>query len=495
MSIEVQEIPFHETFRDSVATISKEGKRNFIHPKKPVGKFYNLRTWFSVFYLVVFFTLPFIKVNGAPLLMINILERKFILFGLIFWPQDFFIFGIGMVTFIVFIIVFTVVFGRIFCGWACPQTIFMEMIFRKIEYLIDGDATRQKQLQAMPWTAKKIQKRALKFIIFFLLSFIIANFFLAYLISMDQVLGYITNPAAHVPTLIALLVFTTVFFLVYWWFREQACIVVCPYGRLQGVLLDKNSIVVAYDRLRGEPRGKLANQKEKHEEGHDCANCKGGCKSLADKFTPQIKTGDCIDCFACVRVCPTGIDIRNGTQLECINCTACIDACDAIMISIHKPVGLIRYASENSITKRVQLQFSPRIKAYTAVLTLLLSLLVFLLVSRTDLDATLMRTAGMTYTSLPDGRIENLYSLKLANKTHKDIAIRLKLENIPGEITIVGSSNMVVKQEDYSNLQFFVKLKRNEVKGWKTPLLIGLYQNEKKIKTISAKFIGPEVYE
>ncbi len=494
----VQNIPDNESFRDSVATISKEGKRNFINPKKPTGRFYNLRTWFSIFYLVVFFTLPFIKVNGAPFLMINILERKFILFGLIFWPQDFFIFGIGMVTFIVFVILFTVVFGRIFCGWACPQTIFMEMVFRKIEYWIDGDATQQKQLRVMPWNTKKIKKRSIKFILFFLLSFLIANFFLAYLISMDELLGYISNPASHVATLISLLVFTTVFFFVYWWFREQACIVVCPYGRLQGVLLDKNSIVVAYDRLRGEPRGKLAKQDGHHDEGHDkCGSCNGNgsCNSVAETFLPEIKTGDCIDCFACVRVCPTGIDIRNGTQLECVNCTACIDACDAIMTNIHKPAGLIRYASENSITEGVQLKFSSRIKAYTAVLVLLISLLVFLLVSRTDLDATLMRTTGMTYTALPDGRIENLYSLKLANKTHKDIAISLKLENIAGEITIVGSSNLVVKHEDYNNLQFFVRLKRSEVKSWKTPLVIGLYENDKKIKTISAKFIGPETYE
>lgn len=494
-----QEILVKETFRDSVATITKDGKRNFIHPKKPAGKLYNLRTWFSVFYLLVFFTLPFIKVNGEPLLMINILERKFILFGLIFWPQDFFIFGIGMVTFIVFVILFTVVFGRIFCGWACPQTIFMEMVFRKIEYLIDGDATQQKQLQAMPWNSKKILKRASKFLIFFLLSFIIANFFLAYLISMDELLGYITNPATHVPTLISLLIFTTVFFFVYWWFREQACIVVCPYGRLQGVLLDKNSIVVAYDRLRGESRGKLAKQNEHHhDEAHEkCIGCKGNgsCKSLAEKFAPVVQIGDCIDCFACVRVCPTGIDIRNGTQLECINCTACIDACDAIMTGVHKPTGLIRYASENSIVNKVPLKFTARIKAYTAVLALLISLLGFLLISRTDLDATLMRTAGMTYSSLQDGRIANLYSLKLANKTHKDIAISLRLENISGEINIVGSSSLVVKHEDYNNLQFFVKLNRKDIKTWKTPLEIGLYENNKKIKTITAKFIGPEVYE
>ena len=482
-----------ESFRDSVATISKEGKRNFINPRKPRGRLYNLRTRFSIFYLIVFFTLPFIKVNGEPLLMLNVLERKFIIFGMVFWPQDFFIFGIAMLTFVVFVILFTVVFGRIFCGWACPQTIFMEMVFRKIEYWIDGDSGNQKQLKAMPWNAEKTRKRVIKFIIFFAISFIIANFFLAYLISMDQVLGYLKDPSAHIGTLISLLIFTSVFFFVYWWFREQACIVVCPYGRLQGVLLDKNSIVVAYDHKRGEPRGKL---KKKDDHDCKCVDCKddGACKSITAKFEAYIPQGDCIDCLACVRVCPTGIDIRNGTQLECINCTACIDACDTIMTSVHKPKGLIRYASENSITTGVKLKFTTRIKAYTAVLSLLLSLLVFLLVSRTDLDARLMRTAGMTYTSLPDGRISNLYNLKLANKTHKDIPFTLKLENIPGEIELVGSSSLIVKKEDYSHLQFFVKLNRVDVKGWKTQLKIGMYENNKKIKTVTANFIGPEIY-
>lgn len=493
-----------EIFRDSVATISKEGKRNFINPKKPKGRLYNLRTRFSIFYLIVFFTLPFIKVNGEPLLMLNVLERKFIIFGMIFWPQDFFIFGIGMLTFILFVILFTVAFGRIFCGWACPQTIFMEMVFRKIEYLIDGDSAKQKALKAMPWNTEKITKRSLKFVIFFGISFIIANFFLAYLISMDKLIQDITHPAESVGTLISLMGFTTVFFFVYWWFREQACIVVCPYGRLQGVLLDKNSIVVAYDYKRGEPRGKLSrNDNPKTEDGHDCkcTDCKndGACKGAA-KMLSEIQPvavpehGDCIDCFACVRVCPTGIDIRNGTQLECVNCTACIDACDAIMTSVHKPTGLIKYASENSIKNKVSLTFNRRIKAYTAVLSALIILLVFLLVSRTDLDARLMRTAGMTYTSLPDGRVSNLYNLKLANKTHKDIPVELKLENVPGEITLINSIHPVIKKEDYTNIQFFVKLKRENLTGWKTQLKIGLYGPEGKIKSITAKFIGPEVY-
>lgn len=463
------------SFRDSVATISKEGKRNFINPKRPKGRLYNLRTYFSIFYLIVFFSLPFIKVNDEPLFMLNVLERKFIIFGMIFWPQDFFIFGIAMLTFVVFVILFTVVFGRIFCGWACPQTIFMEMVFRKIEYWLDGDAAKQKQLKSMPWNGEKIRKRVVKFLVFFLLSFIIANFFLAYLISMDKLIADIKDPAANIGTLVSLLIFTSIFFFVYWWFREQACIVVCPYGRLQGVLLDKNSIVVAYDYKRGEPREKF--RKESEEDNNETHH-----------------VGDCIDCFACVRVCPTGIDIRNGTQMECVNCTACSDACDAIMEGVQKPKGLVRYASDNSISNGVQLKFTRRIKAYSIVLTLLLGLLTFLLFSRNDLDVRLMRTTGMTYTSLPDGRISNLYNLKLANKTHKDIPIELKLENLPGEITQVGSSSLVVKKEDYSAIQFFVKLNRSDVKSWKTEIRVGLYTNGKKIKTVSARFIGPEIY-
>ncbi|MBK6381602.1 MAG: cytochrome c oxidase accessory protein CcoG [Chitinophagaceae bacterium] len=490
---ETTDIIDEESFRDSVATISSDGHRNFINPKKPKGKLYNLRTWFSIGYLIVFFTLPFIKVHEAPLFMFNILERKFIFFGVTFWPQDFFIFAIGFLTFMVFIILFTVVFGRVFCGWACPQTIFMEMVFRKIEYWIDGDSAQQKKLRAMPWNGEKIRKRTTKFITFFAISFLIANFFLAYLIGMDELIGDIKNPGAHTGTLISLLVFTTVFFFVYWWFREQVCLVVCPYGRLQGVLLDKNSIVVAYDHQRGEPRGKL-----KKADDHDCkcTDCKedGACKSITAKLEAITRQGDCIDCFACVRVCPTAIDIRNGTQLECVNCTACIDACDDIMVKVDKPKGLIRYASENSITNGVKLKLNRRIKAYTAVLMLLLSLLVFLLTSRTDLDVTLMRTSGMTYTTLPDGRLSNLYNLKLANKTHKDIDFSLKLENMPGEIELVGSGRLNVKKGDYSHLQFFVKLNKQEVKNWKTEVKIGVYEGTVKIKTIKAKFIVPEMY-
>jgi len=457
-----------ETFRDSVATISKQGTRNYIFPKKPNGRFYNWRTLTSIIYLAVFFTLPFIKVNEEPLFLFNVIQRKFIFFGQIFWPQDFFIFAIGLLTFIVFVILFTVVFGRVFCGWACPQTIFMEMVFRKIEYWLDGDAHQQKKLKELPWNAYKIRKRATKMAVFYFISFIIANFFLAYIIGMDSVLAMVHEGiSANLATFISLLGFASVFFFVYYWFREQVCIVVCPYGRLQGVLLDKKSIIVAYDYVRGEPRGKLTKD-----------------------YTIAEDKGDCIDCHACVRVCPTGIDIRNGTQLECVNCTACIDACDDIMEKINKPLGLIRYESEENIAHSKKSKINWRLAGYSFVLTLLLGFLVVLLLTRDDVDARILRTAGQMYQSLPDGRISNLYNIKLINKTRKDIPVSLKLENMDGEITVV-TKNLVVPAESYFQTPFFVKIARPLITKRKTPIVLGVFQGNKKIETINTTFLGP----
>jgi cytochrome c oxidase accessory protein FixG len=432
ISASEKEAILDQTFRDSVGTIDQKGKRKYIFPKKPKGWFTDRRTFASIVYLIVFFTLPWIKMNGEPFIMINVLKRKFIIFGQIFGPQDFFIFALAMITFIVFIILFTSIFGRIFCGWACPQTIFMEMVFRKIEYWIDGDSNKQQQLKAMPWNAFKIRKRAIKIIVFYLISFIIANYFMAYLISMDEVLRYVHEGiGVHASTFIALLIFTSIFFFVYYWFREQVCIVVCPYGRLQGVLLDKNSIVVAYDYVRGEPRGKVSEQ----------------------------KTGDCIDCKACVRVCPTGIDIRNGTQLECINCTACIDACDEIMEAVDRPKQLIRYASENNIAKKETLKITTRIKGYSFLLLAIASALFIMLATRDAVDITILRTQGMIYQSLPNGYIGNLYSARMFNKTHKDIEVSLSIPEEEGSIEVIGKKPQITK-ESYTVITFLVKKKK-----------------------------------
>ena len=457
-----------DEFRDSVGTITKEGNRNWIFAKKPKGNFYTARTIVSVIYLLIFFSLPWIKVNDEPLFLINMFERKFIFFGMIFWPQDFFVFALAMLTFLVFVVLFTVVFGRIFCGWVCPQTIFMEMVFRKIEYWIDGDSEKQKRLKEMPWNTEKISKRISKFLIFFLLSFLIANYFLAYMIGMDNVLLYVHEGIAkHLGTFFPLLLFTGIFFFVYWWFRDQVCIIVCPYGRLQGVMLDPDSIVVAYDYLRGEPRGKIT----RHE---------------------TESKGDCIDCLDCVKVCPTAIDIRNGTQLECVNCTACIDACDAIMLRVNRPTGLIRYASENNIKKGETLHWTKRSVAYAAVLLVLMVVLSGFLITRKDIQTTVMRAQGLLYQEQPGEKISNLYNIKMLNKTHREIPIQLRLENNEwkGEIKMIGN-DLRIKKESVGDGVFFVMYEKALLHHRKNTIRIAIYSNGKKIDVVSTSFLAP----
>jgi cytochrome c oxidase accessory protein FixG len=455
------------SFRDKVATVDKEGKRLWVFPTKPKGKLYNARTWLSLLYLVVFFSLPFVKVNGHPFFLINILERKFILFGQIFWPQDFFIFGLGMVIFIVFVALFTVVFGRVFCGWACPQTIFMEMVFRRVEYWIEGDGPKQKLLAKAPWNTDKILRKGSKWLIFWAISFLIANTFLAYIIGVDELYKIITEPpSAHLGGFIAIVIFTSVFFFVYSWFREQVCTVVCPYGRMQGVLLDRNSIVVSYDHTRGEQRGKFKKNEERN-------------------------IGDCIDCMQCVRVCPTGIDIRNGTQLECINCTACIDACNRMMEAVNLKTGLIRMASESNISDRKPTTITPRIKAYSAVMVLLLGVLVYLLASRTDVGISILRTPGQLYQETQDGRLSNLYNYKFLNKTYKEKHLVLKPENFEGEIKLVGETQLHVPEEKEASGAMFISLNKKDITKRKTQLKIGVYEGATKIKTITTSFLGP----
>ncbi len=456
-----------EDFRDHLATVDESGKRKWIYAQKPSGKFYTIRKVLSYFYLIAFFGLPFVHIKGRPLLMFNIPETKFIIFGATFWPQDFFIFGLLTVTFVVFIVLFTAAFGRLFCGWACPQTIFMEMLFRRVEYLILGDAAAQRMLAKAPWTTSKWMKIGAKHVAFFTLSFVIANFFLSYIIGIKDLWKIITEPVSqHVGGLTALLVFSAVFYAVYAYFREQACTVVCPYGRLQSVLLDKNSMIVAYDYNRGEPRGNFKKQAE-------------------GLF------GDCVDCFQCVRVCPTGIDIRNGVQMECVGCTACIDACDTVMDKVNKPRGLIRYASENSIAEGKSLRYTTRMKIYTALCVVLISIVSFLLSTRKDVGATVMRTPGILYQEKGADSISNLYNIKMVNKTVEPVPVSIRLEGTPGAIKIIGKDVINVQSEGQGAGSFFVTLPRTAINNRKTELTLGLYKGSEKVSTITTNFLGP----
>ncbi|MDO1499107.1 cytochrome c oxidase accessory protein CcoG [Euzebyella saccharophila] len=466
-----------ENFRDSIGTINDEGKRAWVFPKKPSGNFYQYRKYVSYFLLAILFASPFIKINGNQFLMFNVLERRFNIFGFPFWPQDFHLVVVSMIIGVIFIALFTVAWGRIFCGWMCPQTIFMEMVFRRIEYWIDGDRGAQMKLDRQPWNAEKIRKRVTKWIIFFLISFLIANVFLAYLIGSDRLLAYIADgPLVHVSTMVSLLIFTAVFYFVFAWFREQVCIIACPYGRMQGVLLDDKSVVVAYDHKRGEAE----NGRKKFRKNED---------------RDALGFGDCIDCFQCVNVCPTGIDIRNGTQLECVNCTACIDECDTIMEKIDKPKGLIRYASEANIEKKEKFKFTPRLKGYTAVLTVLVGILVGMLFLRNDVEANILRLPGQLYEHKEGNIISNVYTYKLVNKTVEDVDnVSFKLLSHKGTVKLVSGDSFMVPAQDLAEGTLFIEINQAAIKSDKEKIKVGVYSGGELIETTKTAFLGPRSY-
>ncbi|MDP2060656.1 MAG: cytochrome c oxidase accessory protein CcoG [Flavobacteriaceae bacterium] len=465
-------------FRDKISTIDDKGNRSWIYVKKISGKFFKYRTslsWFLIAFLVV---APFIKVKGHQFLMFNVLERRFNIFGFPFWPQDFHLFVISMIIAVVFVALFTVAFGRLFCGWVCPQTIFLEMVFRRIEYWIEGDKGAQIRLDKEPWHLEKIRKKLSKWMVFFVISFFIANVFLAYLIGGDKLIETVTDdPQNHTGTLISLLIFTGLFYFVFAWFREQVCIIACPYGRLQGVLLDDKSIVVAYDYKRGEKeagRGKFKKNEDRIASGK----------------------GDCIDCFQCVHVCPTGIDIRNGTQLECVNCTACIDACDEMMTHVGLPNGLIRYTSELEISKNEPFRFTNRMKGYSVVLILLFAVFVAMLVSRSSVEANLLRLPGQLYQRMDNDIISNVFTYKIINKTMEDIEdVHFVLPSGEGIIKEVTGKPIHVSGNSLQQGTLFIQMKESKLHDDKMKLKIDVYSGNKKIESTTTTFMGPRRFQ
>lgn len=458
-----------DTFRDALASVREDGKRNWVYPKKIKGFFFRYRTYLSWVLLAILFAGPFIKVDGRPYMLFNILERKFIIFGAVFWPQDTHLLIFLLLIFFVFVILFTVVFGRIWCGWACPQTLFMEMVFRKIEYLIEGDANQQKALNESPWTGEKIWKKGLKISIFAFFSLLIGHLVMAYLIGVDQVKEIVTQPPTeHMAGFIGLVAFSGIFMFVFAWFREQACIVVCPYGRLQGVLLDDNSINVMYDYVRGEPRAPIR-------------------KNVAE---PAPK-GDCIDCGLCVQVCPTGIDIRNGTQMECVNCTACIDACDEVMVKVERPTGLIRYASENSIKEGFQKLLTGRVKGYTVILGVLVVAFVALLATRADLEGTITRFPGMTYQAREGGKVSNLYNITLINKTFERQRVDIEALSAGMDVEIVGAKEWVLEPQSKFEGRFFLVRNSDEVKVPQEKVMLSLSSQGEEFEEVKTNFMAP----
>lgn len=467
MSRKSRELLSQDNFRNRISSVDDKGGRIFILPKVVKGFWYKYRTYFSWVLLLLLFAGPFMSRNGHPLLLFNVLERKFIIFGTVFWPQDFIYFLLAVICLIVFVVLFTVVFGRLFCGWACPQTIFMEMVFRKIENWIEGNHVKQKRLREAPWNTEKIYKRSLKYSIFIAIAFLIGNLLMAYIVGKDQTLDIVTSPPSeNWAGFSIIMVFTGITFFNFAYFREQVCTVVCPYGRLQGVLLDNKSILVAYDHQRGEPRE-------------------------LPKKTRTEDAGDCIDCFACVDVCPTGIDIRNGTQLECVNCTACIDACDDIMDKINKPRGLVRYASEESIETGKPSKFNGRALAYSFVLVLLLGIFGFLLSTRPAVDVNIIKSRGTLYAMSEDGFVQNVFNVSIANKTYREFSVDLRIsDEWQARLKMIGGE-IIVPAESISDGIFYLEIPKGNLPIKSTKIPIEVWGEGKLIEKVNIKFLRP----
>lgn len=469
------------SFRDSIPTVDQKGKRVWMYPRRPpTGKqaspdaqnFYQLRTYVSWFLLLVLFTGSFIRINGNPLLMMNIVERKFSVFGVKFYTEDFYLFALAFITGMIMLVLFTAVFGRVFCGWVCPQTVLMEMVFRKIEYAIEGDAAQQRKLNDGPWTPNKITKKFSKNAIFFALSFVIANFLLAYIVGSERVLQIISAPPSqNAKGLVAMLLFTLVFYGIFSRFREQACTFICPYGRLQSVLLDENSIVVAYDHKRGENRARKT-------------------RSQTPLEREDLGLGDCVDCKLCIQVCPTGIDIRNGTQMECVNCCNCIDACNSVMKKVGFEPGLIRFASLNNIEKNQTFRFTPRIIGYCLILIVLLTALTVVFAGYDTLDTSFTRTKGQTFDERSDGSISNIYDLKISNKSNEQPTVTFAVELAGAQIHTRFLAPTIGPQEDFRQ-KVRIDIPANALDARITPLTLVVFENGEEIERIETKFNGP----
>ncbi len=467
----------HDTFRDELASVHKDGRRKWIYARQPHGRFYRARTWVAVGLLAFLVSAPFIHLAGEPLVLLNVLERRFVFFGVVFWPQDFYLVVVLALTGLVTLALTTTAVGRVWCGWACPQTIFMEMVFRRLEYLIEGSAARQVRLAGQPWAPGTVARRVAKHVIFFALSFAIANLFLAYIIGWPALRTIITDPIdAHVGGLVAITVFSLLFYGVFARFREQVCTLACPYGRVMSALIDPHTLTVTYDRPRGEPRGRLTRQAR---------------TASPQPATPASRTGDCVDCEQCVTACPTGIDIRNGIQLECINCTACMDACDDVMTRLSRPRGLIRWTSDEAIRQGRPAWITARVKAYAAVWLVLVVAATTLLARRPEMDVLILRQAGSLSVPLENGAAANFYTVQIINRTRAPRLVDFQI-TVPAGATVtpLGLPSAVPAQ-GLSEGRLLVQLPAASVSGASTPLQFEVRSGGAVIATVESVFLKP----
>ncbi len=398
-----------------LSTLNPDGSRFTIHPRVSPGRFHAARRVVGYALIVLFVALPYVDVGGKPAILLDLYRREFTFVGATFRPADGFILMLFGLTVVLGVFLVTAIAGRVWCGWGCPQTVYLEWIFRPIERLLEGGPSQSRQLDergGLSW------RRTTKWAVYAALSFALAHTFLSYFVGASTVAQWVrSSPAIHPVGFGVVVAVTALMFFDFAYFREQTCVLACPYGRLQSVLLDEHSLIIGYDQRRGEPRGKAPGGKRGR-----------AFPVVRDGAAPA---GDCVDCNACVNTCPTGIDIRRGLQMECIGCAQCIDACDAIMDRLERPRGLIRYTAKSELAGRARRLLRPRVLVYPVALAVVVALFVVQVEARTQADVWVLRHDGAPFSSLDDGSISTPVRIKIENRSPATRVYRLELRDAP----------------------------------------------------------------
>ena len=465
-----------ESPEDVLSTLSKEGKRRWLYPTPSKGKFYTQRLVVAWGLIALFVALPIIKIGGKPAVLLDIMHREFTFFGVTFYPTDSFVLLLFMVGVLLTVILATALLGRVWCGWGCPQTVYLEYVYRPIERLIEGPEHVRARRDQGPWSFDRLWRRSLRFGVYLVVSLALAHVFLAYFVGWADLSQWLTrSPLEHSGSFVVMAGTTALILFDFGYFREQMCTITCPYARMQSVLVDPDSMIVSYDPVRGEPRAKR------------------GKKALAAEAAGTIPAkGDCIDCAACVRTCPTGIDIRQGLQMECIACTQCIDACDSIMDNIGKPRGLIRYTSENSLAGQRTRKFRPRTVIYTLLLVAVWTAFGFTLASRNSYDINVGRVVGTTYDQLNDGTITNRLRFRVRNQTGQSQSYTVKITDpANAELRIVGTMPIELEKGEMKRTEAFVLVPANEISNGVRSLTLEFDFSDGTTREANFTLLGP----
>ncbi len=481
-----------ESPEEVLSTMDKSGKRKWVYPTPAFGVLWRARLLVGWALIALFVALPWIQINAKPAVFLDVARREFTFFGLTLHPTDTIILMVFLLTILVTVFFFTALFGRVWCGWGCPQTVYLEFVYRPVERLIEGKENKRRRRDAGPWTVDKIWRKSVKLTIFTVISLFLAHTFVAYFAGWHNLLEWMGNSPAESPGYFLLMAGTTALVLFdFGYFREQMCTITCPYARFQSVLLDENSLIVSYDPGRGEQRGTARDRRQaekKLQEDHD----KGPID--LDKLEAGSTSifGDCVDCGACVRTCPVGIDIREGLQMECVSCTQCIDACNDIMDAVGTPRGLIRYTSERAIDDKPTKVARPRTIAYGIILLALSSVLVGLIANRGPLEVDASRASGTTYRVTGDDEVANRMRFRLRNRTAESVDVRLKMTSPEGaEIRIIGEQVQALAPGEIQRFEAWIVVPASEMPPGGTDSTFEISVNDEVWKAIDFRLLGP----